>query len=138
MNVSTQGLTLDLSPHTTANAEGWAKLNVAVEVPGFTGQTIAWMQVADLRRFCDELEEMDRNLGRPTKARLCSAEPDLDLQLEMNRSGQIEGSFYLESQRPNGVPTCLSCGFELDQTFVTRLKKQAEQLVAQLAETKTF
>jgi hypothetical protein len=33
MNATTRELTQDLSPHTSANAEGWAKLKVAVEVP---------------------------------------------------------------------------------------------------------
>lgn len=61
----------------------------------------------DLRVFQKQLALMTENLGKASSARLSSAEPDLDIQLKMNRIGQIHGVFAVESERRNGVPTVL-------------------------------
>jgi hypothetical protein len=65
-------------------------------------------------------------------ARLCSAEPDIDVELNTNARGHIVGSYRFESERRNGTPTVLSGEFEMDQSFIPDLTKQLEELVSSL------
>jgi hypothetical protein len=132
MELKSTGLQLKLMPYLKADAEDWAKVTVNVECNGFRGEFVAWLQSQDVRRFSAELATMYGSVGTPATARLCSPEPDIDVELNMDVRGHIVGSYRFESERRNGTPTVLSGEFEMDQSFIPDLTKQLEALAAQL------
>ena len=73
MNIAAEGLSLEMRVVTLADAqEGWARVQVQLAVPGFTGDFVAWLQVADVERFaarrnvqaCGGCARGDAMLGR--------------------------------------------------------------------------
>ena len=65
-------------------------------------------------------------------ARLFSAEPDIDIELQQNTRGQITGIYSFESERREGAPTLLSGRFEMDQSYLPELRRNVQELIAQL------
>jgi hypothetical protein len=102
-------------------------------VAGFSGQFEAWLELADLRRFAEQLSQLHTYVGRGGTARLCSAEPDIDIDLQMNSRGHITGKYAFESERRDGVPTSLTGQFEMDQSYLPDLEKGVRTLIALLA-----
>jgi hypothetical protein len=129
IELNAHGAAFVISVHQPADVEGWCKVRVEVRTNGFVGETIAWLEKESLERFGDDLGWMIQNLGKECTAHLCSVEPDLDIQIKMNRLGQIIGTFALESERREGVPTVLSGSFDMDQTFLPHLKTQVLNLL---------
>ncbi len=123
---------MKLAPYSKADAEDWAKVNLTVRCNGFRGDFVAWLQTEDVQRFKSELTTMLQSLGTPAKARLCSAEPDIDVELTSDRRGHIIGSYRFQSERINGTPTVLSGEFEMDQSFIPDLIRQLQELVSSL------
>ena len=132
MKLKCEGIELEISPHTKVNDEDWVKVSVFVRVAGFEGSTISWLQLEDIRRFSKELRILDTNLGLEKIARLCSAEPDIDIQLKSDKSGRIDGEYHLESERRDGIPTVLSGAFNLDQSYLPSLIKNLKELIESL------
>src|SRR5689334_2227759 len=133
MELISAGLQMKLRPYLKADSEDWAKVTVDVNCNGFRGEFVAWLQLQDVRRFKAELAAMYESVGIPTKARLCSAEPDIDVELNMDVRGHIVGSYRFESERRNGIPTVLSGEFEIDQSFLPDLTKQVDALACALS-----
>jgi hypothetical protein len=106
------------------------RVEVEARVSGFIANYSAELQVEDLERFARELREMQDGLGRESTATLTSAQPDLLIELKMNRLGQISGRYAFESARRGGVPTVLSCAFDMDQSFLTSLQHGLATLVS--------
>ena len=82
--------------------------------------------------FEEDLGYMKDSVGKYAVARLSSPEPDLDLESKMNRLGQIQGTFTIESERIDGIPTVPSGSFKMDQTFLPTLRDQAQVLLKSL------
>jgi hypothetical protein len=133
MELRTHGLEIHLYPLSQADSEGWTHVEVEVRVSGFFGRYTAQLQLEDLERFAHELASMADRLGSETKAVLGSAEPDLLIELAMNARGQISGRYACESERRDGVPTALTGAFEMDQSFLPRLRQQCAQLISELS-----
>jgi hypothetical protein len=133
MELRTHGLELHLHPVGQADSEGWSRVQVEVRVSGFLGRYTAQLQLEDLERFEDELQRMEDGLGQENRAALYSAEPDLSIELDMNRLGQIKGRYVFESERRDGVPTALTGAFEMDQSFLPSLRQQCAALASQLS-----
>ena len=132
MELKATGLQMNLVPHSKADEEDWAKVALTIGCNGFRGEFVAWLQTRDIQRFRNELVTMYQSIGTPAKARLCSAEPDIDIELSSDWRGHIVGNYRFESERINGTPTVLSGGFEMDQSFIPDLTKQLEGLVLSL------
>jgi hypothetical protein len=103
MELRTHGLELHLHPIGQADSEGWIRVQVDVQVNGFAGRYTAQLELEDLKRFARDLRKMEDDLGRASKAALSSAEPDLFIELAMNRLGQIRGQYAFESERRDGT-----------------------------------
>jgi len=132
MELNATALQMKLTPYSKADAEDWAKVTLSVRCNGFRGEFVAWLQTEDVQRFKSELMTMYQSVGTPARARLCSAEPDIDVELTSDTRGHIVGSYRFESERINGTPTVLSGEFEVDQSFIPDLAKQLEELVSSL------
>lgn len=129
MEIRTQGLQLSLCVARPPDPEGWTKLDVEVTVAGFSGRCLGSIQHDDLRRFADALQQMDATLGEPNKAVLSSAEPDIKIELSMDRRGHVVGRYAFESECRYGIPTVLSGAFEMDQSFLPSLRREVAELV---------
>jgi hypothetical protein len=132
MRLATHGLELELLPLGSADGEGWCRVSVSVRVPGFDGNTEAWLQTHDVSRFLAELKVLDENVGQVGTATLASAEPDLEISFSMQRLGGISGRYRIESERPGGVPTVLSGAFAADQSYLPGLVGDAQALISDL------
>jgi hypothetical protein len=132
MNLVTQALQIQLLPLRAADDEDWVRVQVILSATGFTGDFEAWLQLADLERFEQELAAMYLSVGKPAIAELSSAEPDILVRLEMQPLGGIVGEFSFESERPDGVPTVLKGGFVIDQSFLPDLQQSVNALAVQL------
>jgi hypothetical protein len=133
MELRTHGLELHLRPIGQADSGGWTRVHAEVRVSGFLGQYNAQIQLEDLERFALELRDMHDGFDRDSRAVLRSAEPDLFIELAMNRLGQIKGRYVFESERRDGVPTALTGAFEMDQSFLPLLRQRCDELIAQLS-----
>jgi hypothetical protein len=127
-----EGLALKIESHSNADSEDWAMVLVESHCNGFNGQFIAWLQTEDLERFSKQLSRIVTDLGQESTATLVSAEPDLELELKLDRRGHIKGSYRLESERRDGIPTSLSGAFDMDQTYIPLLLAQVQQLIERL------
>jgi len=127
--MSTPHLQLELQPRRKVDEEDWVRVQVLLQTNGFRGDFEAWLQLTDLVRFRDEIEEMYDCVGEQRSAILSSAEPDIDIRLESRRLGGIQGSYRLESERLNGEPTAISGAFELDQSHLPSLQTSVDSLV---------
>ena len=132
MNLVTQALQIRLLPLRVADDEDWVRVQVTLAASGFTGNFEAWLQLADLERFEQELAAMYLAVGKPATAELSSAEPGIFVHLEMQSLGSIVGEFSFESERPAGVPTVLKGGFAIDQSFLPELQQSVNALAIQL------
>lgn len=132
MKLSTAHFKLELRPSRKVDAEDWVRVHVLLTVSGFQGDLEAWLQLEDLVRFRDEIEEMHTHVGENRSATLASAEPDIDVSLNSNQLGGIEGTYRFESERLNGYPTSLSGAFELDQSFLPSLLASVDSLISRL------
>lgn len=130
--IEATGLQMKLAPYSKADAEDWAKVTLSIKCNGFRGEFVAWLQTQDVRRFGAELMTMYQSVGKPAIARLCSAEPDIDVELNMDARGHIVGNYRFESERINGTRTVLSGEFEMDQSFLPDLANQVEDLASSL------
>lgn len=132
IELNTHGASFIIAAHSPTDVEGWCKVHVQVKTNGFQGEAIAWLMTEGLKSFEKDLGAMMQNVGKELSTRLCSPEPDLDIQLVMNRLGQIQGKFALESERRDGIPTVLSGSFSMDQSFLPELRRQTKDLVKAL------
>jgi hypothetical protein len=132
VELNAAGLQLELLPVRKADEEGWAEVEVRLSCTGFHGAYVAWIQAEDVRRFREELADMNQRPGHPSEARLCSAEPDIDIKLKMDTHGRIAGEYTFESDRVNGTPTALAGALEMDQSFLPNLIEQLDELVSAL------
>ena len=132
IDLNTHGASFIIVAHSPNDVEGWCKVHVQVETNGFHGETIAWLVTEGLISFEKDLGTMMQNIGKDSRARLCSPKPDLDIQLMMNHLGQIQGTFAIESERRDGIPTVLSGSFSMDQSFLPTLRRGINDLVKAL------
>ena len=88
---------MKLTPYSKADAEDWGKLIVTISCNGFTGEFVAWLQSQDIFRFKAELTSMYQSVGTPSAARLCSAEPDIDVELRMDAVGTLSALTALKA-----------------------------------------
>ena len=137
MNLSSGELTIELQPRRSVDDEDWVRVQVVVGANGFRGDFEAWLQLGDLSRFRDELEDMHQCVGQRKSAVLASAEPDIEVRLDMQPLGQIHGRYAFESERINGQPTVLSGSFEIDQSYLPRLRASVDSLIWQLGGVST-
>jgi hypothetical protein len=133
MKLQAESVSIELAAVRKADAEDWTRVWVSVRSLGFTGEFEAWLQREDLRRFAGELMTLHNHVELGGNARLCSAEPDIDVELRMNGRGQIQGNYTLESERREGVPTYLSGYFTMDQSYLPELAKSVQILVEALS-----
>jgi hypothetical protein len=133
MELIATGLQMKLTPYLKADAEDWGEVIVTINCNGFTGEFVAWLQSQDIFRFKAELTSMYQSVGTPSTARLCSAEPDIDVELRMDARGHIVGVYRFESERRNGTPTVLSGEFAMDQSFIPDLSRQLDVLGSSLS-----
>jgi hypothetical protein len=134
MELNADGLQLKLTPYEQVDCddEDWANTTVTIQCNGFSGSFVAWIQTGDIRRFQEELTFMYKSVGTAGMARLCGAEPDIDVKLTMDRRGHIVGSYRFESERRDGTPTVLSGKFEMDQSYIPTLTKGLDDLALTL------
>jgi hypothetical protein len=127
------GLALKIAAYSPAGSEDWPTVLVKSSSNGFQGEFIAWLQTEDLTRFATELSRMVTDLGQELTATLASAEPDLNIELKLDRHGRIKGRYRFESERRDaGIPTVLSGQFEMDQTYIPLLLMQVHELTKRL------
>ncbi len=132
MKLHAHGLTVNIQANSPVNIEDWARVSVSVQVNGFMGEITAWLQSVDVKRFAEQISEMQKGLGQPGVARLCSAEPDIDIEFKQNKLGQITGRYCFESERRAGDPTSLTGSFEMDQSYLPELAKGVDLLFRKL------
>jgi hypothetical protein len=118
-------LTLDFSP---PNDEDRMACNVAVEVPGFSGEFRCWVWRPDLQSFHRQLVQMIEQVGVASSAKLTSTDPGIDLRFSLNRAGRIEGRYALQNFDTPGQPT-LSGDFQMDQSYLPGLLAQVAELL---------
>jgi len=132
MKLNAEGLNVEISAVCRVDAEDWTRVWVSLAVHGFKGGFEAWLQLEDLRRFSREVSQLYANPAQAATARLCSAEPDIDIQIHMNNRGQIRGTYSLESERREGVPTQLLGAFVMDQSYLPALEQSVHALITYL------
>jgi hypothetical protein len=132
MKLHAQGLQIELRPRRLVDDEDWVRVQVLVEVNGFSGDFEAWLQLGDLERFANEIGAMYESAGKSSSAVLVSAEPDIQINLAMQSLGGIVGTYALESERLDGTPTVLSGAFNIDQSFLPSLRQSIYSLIADL------
>jgi len=132
MNLTAPALQLRLSPRRRADDEDWCRVQVVASAGGFTADFEAWLQTTDLERFARGLDAMHRRVGAPGTATLSSAEPDIYLELSMQRLGGIAGKYKLQAEAEAGGSSALSGSFEADQSFLPALCESVRTLIAQL------
>ncbi len=127
MELRTHGLALilDLS---RPNDEGWMRCDVKVQVPGFFGEFQCWVWRVDWDCFRDELAQMVKQVGHPCSARFATTDPGIELHLNMNRKGQIEGRYVLQNFNSSGQPS-LSGVFEMDQSYLPHFLDEIRKCV---------
>src|SRR4051812_47384474 len=128
MELRTHGLALDLI-FGPSDEEGWMPCHAVVDVPGFHGEIDFPMLRTDLGLFRSQLADAVGTPERPSTARLVSTDPGLDLFLQVEKNGQVQGRyrFGLGSDDPE-----LSGRFVMDQTFLRPLLVQVDQVLADL------
>ena len=57
-----------IEPLSKAGPEGWLHFQVVVTVPGFSGNFKAELQLEDLERFKDSLNQMEERIGKEHEA----------------------------------------------------------------------
>jgi hypothetical protein len=134
VELRTHGLQLTVRAVGKADSENWARVQLDVLCNGFQGQFTASLQVEDLSRFLTQLSGMSDRVGEAAVAWLSGAEPDIDIRVEMNKRGQIAGTYRFESERRDGIPTVLSGSFEMDQTYIPPFITQLQNLKSQLCD----
>jgi hypothetical protein len=107
-------LRLELLPARGADAAGFVRVRVIAGSGGFRGDFETAIQPEDLRRFEREIDALESGATRPARATLYCVEPGIDLRLDCNGPGVVDGHFALESEREGGGWTTLSGTFELD------------------------
>lgn len=112
------GASFQIKAHSPADLEGWCKVQVQIQANRLAGDVIAWLEMEAIRLFDVEIKGMLDALGQESNACLRSSAPDLDIQLTMNRLGQVRGTYAIESERRDGIPTVLSGSFDIDQSFL--------------------
>jgi len=70
---------------------------------------------------------MVKQIGQPCSASLVTTDPGIELHLNMNRVGQIEGRYELRNFRSNGPS--LSGVFEMDQSYLPGLIEDVKNSV---------
>jgi hypothetical protein len=135
MRISATHLQLELQPRRKVDDEDWVRVQVLLRVHGFRGDFEAWLQLGDLIRFRDDIERMHENVGQQTSASLASAEPDIEIRLESQRLGGIQGTYRFESERLDGRPTALSGAFEIDQSHLPAIRASINDLIELLGNT---
>lgn len=121
MELKCEGLDLRIEPQNPPDAEGWMPFQVTVAAPGFSGQFHTEMQPDDLKRFEKGLIHMEAHAGNPCEAVLAGLEPGIHIMLQSDKRGNISGKYQFESQMHEDIPTRLSGGFSLDQTYLKPL-----------------
>jgi hypothetical protein len=132
MHLNTPALQLQLSPVRLADDEDWCRVQVEASTGGFTANFEAWLQTVDLEHFAQELDAMYQTVGTPGTATLSSAEPDIFLELSMQRLGTISGSYKLQGDGGAGGSSALSGTFEADQSFLPALRASVLSLISGL------
>ena len=132
IELNAHGASFKIMADSPADLEGWCKVQVQIQANGFAGDVIAWLEMEAIRFFDVEIKGMMDTLGQESSAWLRSSEPDLDIQLKMNRLGQVRGTYAIESERRDGIPTVLSGSFDIDQSFLSLLRRQLHDLIGQL------
>jgi hypothetical protein len=124
MELRTHGLALTLD-FSEPDSEGWMRCEVIVQVPGFSGKFQCEVLRGEWTCFRDELAKMAKHVGIPSSANLTTIEPGIELHLNMNRMGQIEGRYVLWNFDTPGQPS-LSGVFELDQSYLPGLLNEVD------------
>ena len=132
MNLHTPTIQLQLSPRQRADDEDWCRVQVTASAGRFTADFDAYLQTADLERFADELEALHRGVVTPALATLASAEPNVYVQLSMQRLGGISGKYELQGEEGAGGTARLSGTFEADQSYLPSLQESVRTLISQL------
>ncbi|MGZ8226109.1 MAG: WapI family immunity protein [Methylococcaceae bacterium] len=132
MKIHAQGLQIELCPRQLVDDEDWIRVQVLVEVNGFSGDFEAWLQLGDLERFANGIGAMYESVGKSSTAVLVSTEPDIHINLAMQSLGVIVGTYALESERLDGTPTVLSGAFNIDQSFLPSLHQSIYPLITDL------
>ena len=96
VELRTHGLQMGIQAIGRADSEGWARVQLDVQCNGFQGHFLAWLQVEDLSLFLTQLDGMSDRIGESAVAMMAGAEPDIDIRLEMNKRGQIAGTYRFE------------------------------------------
>lgn len=132
MNLTAPALQLQLSPRRRADDEDWCRVQVVASACRFAADFEAWLQTSDLERFAQELEALYRAVGVPGTATLSCAEPNIYLELSMQRLGGVTGKYKLQGEAEAGGSSALSGTFEVDQSFLPSLRESAIALISQL------
>ena len=132
MNLHTPAIQLQLSPRRRADDEDWCRVQVTARVSRFTADFEAYLQTADLERFAHELEALYRNVGTPATATLACAEPNIYVQLSMQRLGGISGKYELLGEEEAGGTASLSGTFAADQSHLPSLLESVRTLISEL------
>ena len=132
MKITAPGLELDVSARSECTEEDWCWVHVAADVPGFAAHFDAQLQGEDLSRFAAEVGRLQESVGGPGTATLSSYERGLEITLTMQRLGGISGRYRFESERIGGDPAVLSGPFEMDQSFLPRLRDDVLNLLSEL------
>jgi hypothetical protein len=132
MKLSTHGLSIELLARRAVDSEDWVRVQVVVVAPGFTGDFEAWLQLNDLRRFKGQVQAMYELVGSSVTAALGCAEPDINVELQMQPLGGVLGRYRFESGRLDGGPTVLSGAFTFDQSYLPALAESIGSLMVEL------
>lgn len=112
------------------DAEGWMSCDVRIRVPGFETDYRCNVERANLEVLRDALARLN-GAGRDVASLEWSAmERGIALRLELNRLGQVKGSYELRSDSSG---PCLSGAFEADQTHLRQWQSDVERTLSQTA-----
>ena len=132
MNLNTPAIQLHLSPRQRSDAEDWCRVQVVADTRRFNANFEAYIQSADLENFANQLRILHHNPGVVATASLASAEPNIFLQLTMQRLGIIHGKYELQSEEEHCGSAKLSGTFEADQSFLPGLEASVRELILEL------
>jgi len=109
--------------------EQWIDCHVLVDVPGVHGEFDVHMLLSDLTSFRDQLVGSIDPSNWPCEVCWTSIEPGIDLRLEIDRRGRVQGVYRLGGD--DAYKVVLSGEFFLDQTYLGPLLAQVERALVE-------
>lgn len=132
MELSVNGLQIQLDALCPVDDDDWGRVTVAVSEAGFSANFVGWLQSGDVECFANGMAMLYRTAGTPGKALLCCHEPGIFIELESDKNGHIEGRYEFKNSATVGFNPTLSGILDMDQSYLPEWEKQCRHLLVDL------